>query len=89
MIALPHALPAIVAGLRLGAVYPVLGVVGSELVVSYRGLGHLLVRANNEFAIPDSFAVLAILAMMATILDLRLSPVERKLSWPTGISGQI
>src|SRR5690348_4715112 len=44
----PSALPSIVAGLRLGAVYSVLGVIVSEMVASMAGLGQVLVTATTN-----------------------------------------
>jgi NitT/TauT family transport system permease protein len=81
MVELPHATPTIVAGLRLGAVYSVLGVVVSEIVAAHEGLGQLLVQYTNEFAIAASFAVLALMAFLAVILDLGVSLIQRRLSW--------
>jgi NitT/TauT family transport system permease protein len=77
----PHAMPAIIAGLRLGAVYSVLGVVVSEIVAANSGLGQLLVKDTNEFAIAASFAVLVAMALLATILDLGVRLIQRRLSW--------
>jgi NitT/TauT family transport system permease protein len=66
---LPASLPSIVAGLRLGAVYSVLGVVVSEIVASYTGLGQLLVQYTNQLDIASSLAVVAIMSIMAVVLD--------------------
>jgi NitT/TauT family transport system permease protein len=75
----PWALPSIVAGLRLAAVYSVLGVVVSEMVASYYGIGQMLVQATNGFEINLSFALLAILALMAMALDLGVSLIQKSL----------
>ena len=81
LIELPHAMPTIVAGLRLGAVYSVLGVVVSEIVAANKGLGQLLVQYTNQFAIAESFAALGLMAMVAIVLDFAVSIVQRQLSW--------
>jgi NitT/TauT family transport system permease protein len=81
MIELPHSLPTIVAGLRLAAVYSVLGVVVSEIVAANEGLGQQLVQYTNQFAIAESFAVLGLMAALAVILDLCVSVVQRRLTW--------
>ncbi|MEV6692816.1 ABC transporter permease [Micromonospora sp. NPDC051196] len=75
---LPTALPSIVAGLRLGAVYSVLGVVVSEIVAAYHGLGVLMVRAANSFDITGSMAVLVLMAVCAMILDFAVRLVQRR-----------
>jgi len=69
LVQLPGSLPSIVAGLRLGAVYAVLGVVVSEIVASYSGLGQLLVQYTNQLDIASSLAVVALMSLMAVLLD--------------------
>jgi NitT/TauT family transport system permease protein len=81
IIELPHAMPTIVAGLRLGAVYSVLGVVVSEIVAANEGLGQLLVQYTNQFAIAESFASLALMAIVAIVLDSAVSLLQKRLSW--------
>ena len=77
VIELPAALPAIIAGFRLGSVYAVLGVVVSEIVASYYGLGQMLVQATNTFDVSRSFAILVFTAFIATAFDLVISALER------------
>lgn len=69
LIEIPSAIPAIIAGLRLAAVYSVLGVIVSEIVASYHGLGQMLTRATNSFQIDDAFAILLMTALIAQLLD--------------------
>jgi NitT/TauT family transport system permease protein len=88
LVELPQAMPAIVAGLRLGAVYSVLGVVVSEIVAAYEGLGQLLVQYTNQFAIAESFAVLAFTAMLALVLDFAVSLLQRLVTWSPPRSGE-
>lgn len=81
LVELPHAMPTIVAGLRLGAVYAVLGVVVSEIVAANEGLGQLLVQYTNQFSIAELFAVLALMAALAIVLDFGISLIQRRMSW--------
>lgn len=76
-IQLQSAMPSIIAGLRLGAVYAVLGVVVSEMVASTSGLGLRLVLETNRFDIAGTFGVLLVLAVLATLLDFGVSVLER------------
>lgn len=78
---LPSASPAIVAGLRLGAVYSVLGVVVSELVAAYQGLGQMLVTETNKFDLAGAFGILFLLGVLATLLNLIVSIIERRVAW--------
>jgi NitT/TauT family transport system permease protein len=76
-IELPSALPAIVGGLRLGAVYAVLGAVLSEMVGAYSGLGQRLVVLTNNFKVAESFAVLLAMGLMAMVLDFSISGLQK------------
>lgn len=77
LIELPAALPTIVAGLRLGAVYAVLGVIVSEIVASFAGLGQMLTIATNSFDITRAFAILIFTAGVAVLLDAAVSILQR------------
>jgi NitT/TauT family transport system permease protein len=77
LVELPAALPSVVAGLRLGVVYSVLGVVVSEMVASYNGLGQTLVKATNAFDMATSFGVIVLMAILALVLDLGVGKFEQ------------
>ena len=73
----PSALPTIIGGLRLGAVYSVLGAVVSEMVGAYTGLGQRLVVATNNFQVAQSFAVLLAMGLLSVALNYAISVIER------------
>jgi len=75
----PSALPSIVAGLRLGAVYSVLGVIVSEMVASMAGLGQVLVTATTNLQMGRAFAVIVLITAIATALDVLVSLIERRI----------
>lgn len=72
----PSSLPVIVAGLRLGAVYAVLGVIVTEMVASYRGLGQQLVQATNNIQMDKAFAVILVAGAIAVVLSGAVSCLE-------------
>ncbi|HJX79254.1 ABC transporter permease [Glutamicibacter sp.] len=76
----PSALPAIVGGLRLGAVYSVLGAVVSEMVGSYTGLGQRLVVVTNNFHVDQTFAILLAMGLLSMLMDLSISVMEKNVS---------
>jgi NitT/TauT family transport system permease protein len=76
-IEIPSALPSIVGGLRLGAVYSVLGAVLSEMVGAYSGLGQRLVVLTNNFKVAESFAVLLAMGLMSMLLDFAISGLQK------------
>lgn len=65
----PASLPIIAAGLQLSAVYAVLGVIVTEMVASYEGLGQVLVLATSNIQMDKAFAVLLISALIALLLS--------------------
>lgn len=78
---LMSALPSVIAGLRLSAVYSVLGVVVAEIVASYHGLGQRLTVDTNSMAIASAFSILFIMTLVAIVLDYGVSLLERIVKW--------
>ena len=78
-IMLPVATPAIFAGLRLGLIYSLLGVVGSELIAAKDGLGQLIATYSSLFQMEAVYAILILLAIVAVLLNQAMSWVERRL----------
>ncbi|MGW6455723.1 ABC transporter permease [Streptomyces sp. NPDC055078] len=78
-VSFPAAVPAIFAGLKLAAVYSLLGVVVGEMVASEDGLGQLIVFHSNLFNLPGVFGALTILATLASILTMAMNYAERRL----------
>ncbi|MCF8588954.1 ABC transporter permease [Gordonia liuliyuniae] len=76
---LPSAVPTIFAGLRLAITYAILGVIASEMIAAKNGLGQDIVRYSSEFQINYVFAVLIVLAALATVASVGSSRFERRL----------
>ena len=60
---LPAAVPTIFAGLRLGLVYSLLGVVGGEIIASEHGLGQQLSLLSSQFNTNGVLGILLVLAL--------------------------
>lgn len=76
---LPVAVPSIFAGLRLGLVYSLLGVVGSEIIASQEGLGQLIAFYSGQYKLEAVYGILLVLAAVAAVLNLAMVVVERRL----------
>ena len=76
---LPVATPAIFAALRLGIIYSLLGVVGSELISARDGLGQLIAYDSSVFQMDGVYGILVLLAVIAVILNQLMSLLERRL----------
>lgn len=77
---LPGAVPAIFAGLRLGLVYSLLGVVTMELVAARDGLGVLVAEYGNTFNMAGVYGILITLAIAGAILNGLMALVEAYVS---------
>jgi len=77
---LPAAVPSILAGLRLALIYSLLGVITSELIASRDGLGQLIATNAGVFNLANVYAILVVLILTATMLNLLFETVERRLT---------
>src|SRR3954447_9503100 len=68
MVSLPHAMPAIFAGLKVSVTLAVVGAVVGEFVGANSGIGYVLQRSIGNFELPTMFAALVILALIGVIL---------------------
>ena len=79
---LPVAMPSIFAAIRLGVIYSLLSVVASELISSRNGLGQLVALYSNQFRMASVYAILIVLAIVASILNTFTGLAEsRVLRW--------
>lgn len=81
-ILLPAATPSIFAGLRLGIVYALFGVITSEILSSRVGLGHLISRYAGVFQIESMYAVILVMTVVAAFLNGLMAMAEKRfLRW--------
>ena len=76
---LPSALPAVMLGLRLGAVQAVKGMVVGEMLISLVGLGERLIYYGNTFLITELYAVIISVLLIAIISSQLVQACERAL----------
>ena len=76
---LPSALPAILLGLRVGAVQAVKGMVVGEMLISLVGLGERLIYYGNSFLINELYAVIASVLLIALLSAALVQACERVL----------
>jgi NitT/TauT family transport system permease protein len=77
MVSLPHAMPAIFAGLKVSITLAVVGAVVGEFVGSNSGIGFVLQRSIGNFELPTMFAALVVLSLIGVILFWILDLLER------------
>jgi NitT/TauT family transport system permease protein len=76
---LPSALPAVMLGLRLGAVQAVKGMVVGEMLISLVGMGERLIYYGNTFLIPELYAVIVSVLLVAIVCSTLVQMCERAL----------
>lgn len=75
----PAAVPSIFAGLRLGIVYALFGVITSEILSSRVGLGQLISKYAGVFQLEGMYAVILVMTLVAAALNGGMAMIERRL----------
>jgi ABC-type nitrate/sulfonate/bicarbonate transport system permease component len=76
----PGAVPAIMAGVRLGAGRAVVGMVVSELIIVSVGLGRLINVYRGRFQAADMFAVVIVILAIGVAILLIVKWLERRMT---------
>lgn len=76
-VTLPSAVPVIASGLRLGLIFSMLGVIGSEIIAAEHGLGQVLAFLQSTFNMNGVMGVTLLLAFFGMILTLAMTKLER------------
>ena len=78
------ALPMILVGLMIGAIFGLLTCVGAEMVGGGFGLGNRLTTYSSMINMPEFFAVIMILSIMGILLYILFFLIGKKwASWET------
>lgn len=76
---IPGALPAFLAGLKVGGTLSAMGAVVGEFVASTEGLGYLVKQGQNLYDLPMMFVAILVLMIIATAVYGLLTALERVL----------
>jgi NitT/TauT family transport system permease protein len=76
---LPAVLPAVVAGMRVGLVFAMLGVLLAEMFAGTRGMGFHMQRLALAFKAPDLFAATLIVSVFSIAVVLFLEHLNQRL----------
>jgi NitT/TauT family transport system permease protein len=77
---LPAIVPTVLAGMRLGIVFCLLGVLIVEMFAGVRGMGYVMSSLANGFQAPELFAVTAIVSAASIVIVLSLDALNDRLS---------
>jgi NitT/TauT family transport system permease protein len=64
----PNALPSIVAGMKVGVSFALVGTIVGEFVAGESGLGHVILVAQGSFDTPTVFVALVLLGALGVVL---------------------
>ena len=78
-ILLPAAIPIIFAGLRLGIIYMLLGIIALEYIIGVGGLGWFISEVGFRFDSPGLYAGIAMVFMLSVVVMYGLNRVQRLL----------
>jgi NitT/TauT family transport system permease protein len=79
MLRVKVALPFIFAGLRVAAVFSLLGAITGEFISAQEGLGYMLLQRNAQLAVDAVFALLLIMAAVGLAVHFILAFLNRKI----------
>ncbi|HXH83799.1 MAG TPA: ABC transporter permease subunit [Candidatus Tectomicrobia bacterium] len=79
-VVLPAIVPTIIAGMRLGIVFCLLGVLVVEMFAGVRGMGHVLGSLANGFQAAELFAATALVSAASIAIVLALDALNERLS---------
>ena len=86
-IILPAAMPAIMAGIRLGMGRAVKGMVTAEMLLTLTGIGAMIMQYGSAFATDALFAVILTILIVAMITMKLVEAVDQRLTgWKTEIA---
>jgi NitT/TauT family transport system permease protein len=74
---LPHALPQVLAGLKIAIALAVVGAVVGEWVGADKGLGYMILFANSQLDTTLSFAAITLLVVMGVVLFIAVDLLGR------------
>jgi NitT/TauT family transport system permease protein len=75
---IPAAMPSIMAALRLGIIFSLLGTLIAEMYLSLRGVGFLMQKLSYAFKSAEVFALTGVVASLAIVIVLVLSEINKK-----------
>jgi NitT/TauT family transport system permease protein len=73
----PAALPTVFVGVRLGLIFALINIVGTEFLISYGGLGALITDLAERYDLAGTYAAICFVILVSVLFFLVLEKVER------------
>ena len=81
---LPSTAAHLFTGLKLAVAYALIGVIASEFILSDQGLGYAIAYAYNDFDMPTMYALMLLLVVVVTGINLALHACEQRIALRRG-----
>jgi NitT/TauT family transport system permease protein len=76
----PAALPTIFVGIRLGLIFALINIVGTEFLINYGGLGQLINDLAERYDLAGTYAAICVVILVSVLFFMVLEKVERWLT---------
>lgn len=76
-ILLPAALPTIFVGVRLGLIFALINIVGTEFLINFGGLGQLINDLAERYDLPGTYAAICFVILVSVLFFMTLEKIER------------
>ena len=73
----PAALPTIFVGVRLGLVFALINIVGTEFLINFGGLGQLITDLAERYDLAGTYAAICFVILVSVLFFMALEKVER------------
>jgi NitT/TauT family transport system permease protein len=73
----PAALPTIFVGLRLGLIFALINIVGTEFLINYGGLGQLINDLAERYDLGGTYAAICFVILVSVLFFMGLEKIER------------
>lgn len=84
-VVIPHEIPYILAGLRMGLTHAIKALVAVEILVAVTGLGGILTSWSRTYRMEGVFSIVIVLMLMGILGHYLVRGIEKKLvTWPVG-----
>jgi NitT/TauT family transport system permease protein len=76
-ILLPAAMPTIFVGVRLGLIFALINIVGTEFLINFGGLGQLIADLAERYDLAGTYAAICFVILVSVCFFMALETVER------------
>jgi len=73
----PASLPTIFVGIRLGLIFALINVVGTEFLINFGGLGQLINDLAEKYDLPGTYAAVCFVILVSVLFFMALEKAER------------